>query len=119
MCACVSRSVVCDSMRPHRLQPARLLCPWDFPDKNTGVGCYSLLQGNLPDPGIKSGSPALQVDSLPSEPPGSPNFHLIWHKPNFLNFTNQLSEHIFWGGKQSYSLHIKIILSLPFQFLSL
>ena len=50
---------------------------------------------------------------------GSPNFHLIWHKPNFLNFTNRLSEHIFLGGKQSYSLHIKIILFLPFQFLSL
>ena len=28
--------------------------------------------GNLPDPGIKSGSPALQADSLPSEPPGKP-----------------------------------------------
>ena len=27
--------------------------------------------GDLPDPGIKSGSPALQADSLPSEPPGS------------------------------------------------
>ena len=29
--------------------------------------------GNLPDPGIKPGSPALQADSLPSEPPGSPD----------------------------------------------
>jgi len=28
--------------------------------------------GDLPDPGIKSGSPALQADSLPSEPPGKP-----------------------------------------------
>ena len=28
--------------------------------------------GNLPDPGIKSGSPALQTDSSPSEPPGKP-----------------------------------------------
>ena len=28
--------------------------------------------GNLPDPGIEPGSPALQVDSLPSEPPGKP-----------------------------------------------
>ena len=27
------------------LQPARLLCPWDFPGKNTGVGCHFLLQG--------------------------------------------------------------------------
>ena len=29
-----------------------------------------LLQGNLPEPGIKPRSPTLQVDSLPSEPPG-------------------------------------------------
>ena len=28
-----------DSVRPHRQQPTRLLCPWDSPGKNTGVGC--------------------------------------------------------------------------------
>ena len=39
-----SRSVVSDSLRPHGLQPTRLLCPWDFPGKSTGVGCYCLLQ---------------------------------------------------------------------------
>ena len=33
------------------------------------LGCHFLLQGNLPDPGIEPGSPALQADSLPSEPP--------------------------------------------------
>ena len=27
-------------LRPHGLWPARLLCPWDFPGKNTGVGCH-------------------------------------------------------------------------------
>ena len=32
----------------HRLQPTRLLCPWDFPGKNTGVGCDFLLQGIFP-----------------------------------------------------------------------
>ena len=31
-------------MRPHRLQPTRLPCPWDSPGKNTGVGCHFLLQ---------------------------------------------------------------------------
>ena len=36
----VSRSVVPDSLRPHGLQPTRLLCPWDFPGKDTGVGCH-------------------------------------------------------------------------------
>ena len=32
-------------LRPHGLSPTRLLCPWDFPDRNTGVGCHFLLQG--------------------------------------------------------------------------
>ena len=35
----------------------------DFPDKNTGVGCHALFQGNLPNPGIEPRSPALQTDS--------------------------------------------------------
>ena len=30
---------------PWGLQPAWLLCPWDFPSKNIGVGCHFLLQG--------------------------------------------------------------------------
>ena len=37
-------TVVSDSVRPHRWQPNRLLCPWDSPGKNTGVGCHFLLQ---------------------------------------------------------------------------
>ena len=38
-----------------RLQPARLLCPWDFPDKNTGVGCHALLHGIIPTMGWNPG----------------------------------------------------------------
>ena len=34
-----------DSVRSHRRQPTRLLCPWDSPGKNIGVGCHFLLQG--------------------------------------------------------------------------
>ena len=63
----------------HRIQtvvyqaaPTRLLLPWEFPGKNTGVGCHFLLQRNLPDPGIKPRSPALQADALTSELPGKP-----------------------------------------------
>ena len=41
-----SRSVVSDPQRPHGLQPSRLLRPWDFLSKSTGVGCHCLLQGN-------------------------------------------------------------------------
>ena len=33
-----------DSSEPHGLQPTKLLCPWDFPGKSTGVGCHRLLR---------------------------------------------------------------------------
>ncbi|KAB0353935.1 hypothetical protein FD755_023370 [Muntiacus reevesi] len=35
--------------------PARLLCPWDSPSKNTGVGSHSLLQGIFPTQGLNPG----------------------------------------------------------------
>ena len=44
-------SVVSDSLQPFGLQPTRLLCPWDFPGKNTGMGCHFLLQGIFPTQG--------------------------------------------------------------------
>ena len=37
-------SVVSNYVWPHRWPPTTLLCPWDSPDKNTGVGCHFLLQ---------------------------------------------------------------------------
>ena len=40
----VKSPVVSDSLRPHGLQPTRLLHLWDFPGKSTGVGCHCLLQ---------------------------------------------------------------------------
>ena len=67
-----SHSVVSDSLRLHGLQPSGLLCPWDSPGKNTEVGSHSLLKGNLPDPGMKPRSPALQADYLSSELSGKP-----------------------------------------------
>ena len=79
-------------MRPHELQPTRVLCPWDFPGKNTGVGCHFLLQGISPTQGSNSGSPALRSDALPSEPPGKPleiylsQEHVISIKPNILKW---------------------------------
>ena len=44
-----------DSLQPHRLQPTRLLCPWDFPGKDTGVVCHLLLQGVFPTQGSNLG----------------------------------------------------------------
>ena len=49
-------------MIPWTVAP-RLLCPWNFPGKNIGVGCHFLLQGIFLTSDQES--PALQVDSLP------------------------------------------------------
>ena len=48
ICESESRSVVSDSSVPHGPQPTRLLHPWDFPGKSTGVGCHCLTTSNLP-----------------------------------------------------------------------
>ena len=58
---------LCDPM-----EPARLLCPWNFPGKNTGVECHFLLQGVFPTQGLNLYFPHLQTDSL-LVPPGKPN----------------------------------------------
>ena len=65
----LSLSVMSYSFQPHGLYPTRLLCPWDFPGKNPGVGCHFLLQGNFP---IQRLNPFLQADSLPLRHLGSP-----------------------------------------------
>ena len=74
-CERVSHSVeltLCNSLQPHGLEPTRLLCPWNSPGKNTGVGCHSLPQGIFPKERSNPGLPHVQEDSLPFEPPGKP-----------------------------------------------
>ena len=44
-------SSMSDSLRPHGLQPTRLLCPWNFLGNSTGVDCHFLLQGIFPTQG--------------------------------------------------------------------
>ena len=44
-----------DFVPTYELQPARFLCPWGFPGKNTGVGCHFLLQGIFPTQGLNPG----------------------------------------------------------------
>ena len=53
----------------------QLLCAWDSPDKNTGVGCQGLpfpSPGDLPDSGIEPTSPALAGRFFTTKPPGKP-----------------------------------------------
>ena len=44
-------------LHSHGLQPKRLLCLWDFPGKNTRVGCHLLLQEIFPTQGLNLGLP--------------------------------------------------------------
>ena len=76
---CVTQScpTLCDPIL--RLYPVRLLCPWDFPGKNTGVFCHSLLQGIFLTRGSKRVS-CMQADS---EPPGIV-FASLWARENWL-----------------------------------
>ena len=71
----LSRSVVSDSLQPCGSQPTRLRRPWNFPGKNTGVGCHFLFQGIFLTQGLNLHLLCLlywQADSLPLAPPRKP-----------------------------------------------
>ena len=92
---CVLVSQLCLTLcDPMDYSPPRLLWPWNSPGKNTGMSCNSLLQGNLPNLGIKPGSSALQADSLPSELPGKP---VIVHTLRFM--------HEIWGWAKAFIIN--------------
>ena len=63
-----SRSVMSDSATPWTVAP-KLLCPWGFSRQGYYSGLPCCPPGDLPNPGIEPRSPALQVDSLPTEVP--------------------------------------------------
>ena len=72
---CVRESLSCVWLfvtRPHGLQPTRLLCPWGFLGRNTGVCCYVLLQGIFPTQGWNPSLLHWQMGSLP---------HATWEAP--------------------------------------
>ena len=52
--------------------PTRLLCPWDFPGKSTGVGCHALLQGIFPTQGSNLGLLHCRQMLYPLSHQGSP-----------------------------------------------
>ena len=74
----VSHSGVSDSSRPHGLEPARLLCPWDSPGKNTGVGCHSLLQGIFLTQGSNLGLLYCRQILYCLSHPGSPDRYTVY-----------------------------------------
>ena len=64
--------VVSNSLRPYGLQPARVLCLWGLSRQEYWSGLPCPPPGDLPNPGIKSTSPVLQADYLPTERLGKP-----------------------------------------------
>ena len=85
-----SRSVMSDSSRPHGLQPTRLLRPWDFPGKSTGVGCHCLPHQSA----IK------RNNSICSNMSGSRDCHTEWNKSEKDKY--HIIFFYMWNLKKSY-----------------
>ena len=110
-----AQTLFCLTLQPPGLQPTQALCPWDYPGKNTGVGCHFLLQGLFLTQGSNSslrslGSPILSggffTTSPTQEAPDSgqiPNENL---EPPYPKRGNGCQR-----DKNKYSLHDDFILS--------
>ena len=123
-----------DSVRPHRQPPTRLLCSWDSPGKNSGVGCHFLLQCMK----MKSESEVTQScltlrDLMDCSLPGS-SVHgifqvrvLEWLAIAFSDLgliililcisLNRLSTNIYWTAEKVYILIFSFHLTLYSVFL--
>ena len=80
MICMLSGSVVSNFAISWAIACQALLCPWNSPGKNTGVGCLFLLQGIFPTRGLNLHLLCLlhwQMGSLSAEPPGKPNKALM------------------------------------------
>ena len=77
---------LCLTLQSYGQKPARLLCTWDSPGKNTGVSCHFLLQGTFLTQGSNPGLPHCRQFSWPSEPQGKE----VWVKnfPVFIPLSN-------------------------------
>ena len=96
VCVMVSRSIMYSSLQFHGLQLARILCSWGSPGKNTGVDCHALLKA-IPNPGIDPRSPALQVGSLLSEPPGKPFYIYVTIIIINTERWEEFSQNLYWS----------------------
>ena len=100
-----SRSVVSDSLRRYGLVSTSLLCPWDSPGKNTGVGCHALLQGIFPTQGLNPCLLHWQKDSLPMSHQGvigsakSRRREIAWHLQR-TSCSQASLEHRMWRVRQ-------------------
>ena len=106
----VSRSVMPDSLGPYGLQPTRLLYPWDFPGKDTGVGCHFFLQGIFPIQGSNPGLPHCRQTLYSLSHQGS---HWIDNIYNFIVSTKHYKNavHVIWEGCMDFKVQNSVVFS--------
>ena len=85
-----SHSIASDSLRPHGPWPIRLLCPWDSPGKNTGLGCHFLLQAQKRMP-EETGRPRGYTADQRLMPPGQET--LLWPETRAQGSQNLRQQH--------------------------
>ena len=105
-CAVLICSVRSNSLQPRGLQATRLLYPWEFSRQEYQSGLPCPPPRDLPNPGIKPRSPALQADSLPAELPGKP---ICSPKQPLIQFLS-LQIFIFWTFHINEILHYLVII---------
>ena len=88
--------VVSNSLQPHGLYPARPLHPWDFPGKNTGVGCHLLLQRIFLTRGLNLGLPRCRQILCCLSHQGSPIHQSCILSPCLFNL---YAEYIMWNAE--------------------
>ena len=106
VCMCVCVCLVAKSCLILRnlmdCSPTRILCPWDFPGKNTGSGCHYHLQGTFPTQGFTPHLLHWQADSLLQSHQGSPDIYItssccvciyIYIKLNHFALHQKLTQH--------------------------
>ena len=112
----LSCSVEFNSLWPHGLQPARLLCPWDSPGKNTAVGCHFLLQGIFSNQGSNPHLLHLlhwQADHLQLSHLGSLRQRTV--ELRYLRFIAKDVKGMKLSGPQEASLWTKLVEVMEFQ----
>ena len=115
-----NRSVVSDSLRPHGLQPTRLLCPWDFPDYSTGVDCHFLLQQIFLTQGWYPGLPHCRQRLYRLSHQGSPTniyIHLITTGIQMKMLAR--CKIAFWKMKLHMICFLLMLIKRPFLYLSI
>ena len=100
-----SYSVMSNSLQPHGLQPTRLLHPWDFPGKSTGMGCHCQTDLLAPKSWRKVSS---LLHSLLNSLQGYQKLYFfpfdhVWTKGLFLGWVIMVAQVLKWSGKWSQS----------------